>query len=76
MTHTLLQCVTRNKIKGLQMDQMPKIDQFKPNRPKVFLRRQTDPIVRLAVKEYILNRGKRTESVALENLYRALRRGK
>ena len=57
------------------MDQMTKIDQFKPNRPKVFLRRQTDPIVRLAVKEYILNRGRRSEPVALENLYRALGRG-
>ena len=54
------------------MTQMPKATQTELKRPKVFLRRQTDPIVRLAVKEYILNRGKRTEKVALENLQRVL----
>ena len=58
------------------MMDMPKLTENSLKRPKVFLRRQTDPIVRLAVKEYILNRGKRTEPVALENLYKSLRRGK
>ena len=57
------------------MTDMPKLTENSLKRPKVFLRRQTDPIVRLAVKEYILNRGKRAEPVALENLYSALRRG-
>ena len=57
------------------MTNMPKMTENGLKRPKVFLRRQTDPIVRLAVKEYILNRGKRSEPVALENLRRALRRG-
>ena len=54
------------------MTQMPKATQTELKRPKVFLRRQTDPIVRLAVKEYILYRGKRTEPVALANLQRVL----
>ena len=54
------------------MTDMPKLTENGLKRPKVFLRRQTNPIVRLAVKEYILNRGKRTEQIALENLQRAL----
>ena len=54
------------------MMDMPKLTENSLKRPKVFLRRQTNPIVRLAVKEYILNRGKRTEKVALANLQRVL----
>ena len=51
---------------------------FNPNKPLVSLRRFTDPVIRLAIREYILNRGKRPENemIALENVYRLLRRGK
>jgi len=50
---------------------------FDPNKPLVSLRRFTDPVERLAIKEYILNRNKRPENemIALENVYRILGRG-
>ena len=35
---------------------MNQISDFNPYRPKVSLRRFTDPKIRLAIKEYILNR--------------------
>jgi hypothetical protein len=38
---------------------------FNADRPKVSLRRFTDPKTRLAIKEYILNRGTQAEAVSL-----------
>lgn len=48
---------------------------FNPKRPKVSLRHFTDKTMRLAIQEYILNRGTQAEAVSLENVYAALRRG-
>lgn len=42
-----------------------KIPQFNPKRPKVSLRRFSDPEQRLAIKSYILNRGTEAEEAAL-----------
>lgn len=41
---------------------------FNPKRPKVSLRRFKDVLTRLAIKEYILNRGTQAEGVSLANL--------
>jgi hypothetical protein len=51
---------------------MNQIQDFNPNRPKVSLRRFTDAKARLAIAEYILNRGTQAEAVSLENIYRVL----
>ena len=48
---------------------------FNPQRPKVSLRRFTDPQVRLAIKSYILNRGTQAEAMALKYVYSLLGRG-
>jgi hypothetical protein len=37
-------------------------------RPKIALRRATDPKLRLAIQEYRLNRGKTGEAKSLENI--------
>jgi len=51
------------------------MDKTTQKRPKVLLRRVTDPTARLAIKEYILNRKTEAEQVSLENLNRVLGRG-
>jgi hypothetical protein len=51
---------------------MNQIQDFNAKRPKVSLRRFTDPKTRLAIAEYILNRGTQAEVVSLENVYRVL----
>jgi hypothetical protein len=38
-----------------------------PDRPKVSLRRITDPKLRCALKEYALNRGTEAQELSLEN---------
>jgi len=58
------------------MERIDKATAFNPKKPKVSLRRFTDPWDRLAIKQYILNRHSESGPFALENVYRVLRRGK
>ena len=46
-------------------DVVRRMGHFNADRPKVSLRRFTDPKIRLAIKEYILNRGTQAEAVSL-----------
>ena len=48
---------------------------FNPNKPKVSLRRFTDPLHRIAIREFEINRGSEAESVSLKNVYEILGRG-
>jgi hypothetical protein len=45
---------------------------FDPKKPKVSLRRFTDPIHRLAIRTFMLNKGTQAEAKALENTLKAL----
>ena len=53
-----------------------KIVPYLIRRPKCALRYIKGEVPRLAAKEYILNRGKAGERIALENVYAIFRRGK
>jgi hypothetical protein len=53
---------------------MNQIQDFNAKRPKVSLRRFTDPKTRLAIAEYILNRGTQAQTVSLENVYATILR--
>ena len=63
----MIQTVTNSENKGLQMTKTAKTKPINPNRPKVSLRRLTDPKLSCALREYELNRGTQAQGVSLAN---------
>jgi len=51
----------------LARPEISKVAQINPDRPKVSMRRLTDPKLRCALREYALNRGTQAQGVSLAN---------
>jgi hypothetical protein len=48
------------------------MNNFNPDKPKVSLRRFTDPLHRLSIKTFMLNKGTQSEAKALEMTHQIL----